>query len=291
MNLEDEEIEDDLEDDLVDDGAADDDDDGQDDDDLSEVEQLAVEAGWKPKAQWKGEGHVDARTYLKNAANRAKATKRENRDLEERMGALEGAHKVSLDRQIENLKARAGEMKKAAIAKGGAGAVEEVDAIDTVLDEEISALKKAAEPEPMKLTALDKASLAEHPWMFGDDTFDGEEEEEAEEAFQLYTATVAKVMEKTGDAGEAHERAGKTVRKAFPHRYEEEEASRRGERRPQRRAPDIASGYATPRERGRDLPPEALKAAKDCVSRGIYANVAEFAEVYWAERKKGRSAR
>lgn len=284
--VEDDDIDDELDEEVLDD-EIDDGDEGDEDAELSEVEQIAAAAGWKPKGDWKGEGHQSAADFLKSRAGAAKNAKREVKDLESRLDAIEATSRVTLDRQREQLEARAKELRRDAIKRGDA---DEVEAIDKVLAEETARLTEAEKgAEAPKLTALDKAYLANHAWMFGDDTLEGDDDAVAEgdEAYELYGAVFARVLKTSGDAADAHERAGKAVAKAYPHRYQDDEP-RRG-----RRAPDLSSGRTS--SRGRDvsgpdlkLPPEALAAAKDCVKRGIYGSVQEYADVYHEEKQKGR---
>jgi len=223
------------------------------------------------------------------------------------MAALESTHKKSLDRALKQIDAQAKKMKAEAIAKGGKDAVKLVEEIDEVAAEEKAKLVGENDDTPIQLTTLDKRFFAEHDWMIGDDSFGGDDEDEAEEAFALAQSTIKKVYEKTGDMMEAHERATKALRKAFPHRYqddedEDEERPARGkgkrEEKPKRRAQDLAGGRRTmddERGGGRSnlvskLPPEAKRAAEDYVKRGIYGSVEEYAEVYHDELKKDRRA-
>lgn len=52
---------------------------------LTEVEALAVEAGWKPASEWKGEGHQSAADYLKHQAASAQSAKRTAKEQERRL--------------------------------------------------------------------------------------------------------------------------------------------------------------------------------------------------------------
>lgn len=269
------------------------------------IEALAKDAGWKPRDKWKGEGWVPAEQFLKNAAKRASAAKREVRDLTERMSALEGAHKESLKRTVEALEAKAKAMKAEAIKKGGKDAAEIVEEIDEVLAEEKKKLEEA-EPKPIKLTALDKKFFAENPWLTADDSFeDDESAEEADEAFELVQATIAKAAKSGKTAIEAYELAERALKKAFPHRYESDDEDDEDEKptkgkKPARRAPELAGGRrqlgdgagsagALAAKMKREAP-EAHRAALEYVKRGTYGSVEEYAEVYYAEQKKDRRA-
>lgn len=259
---------------------------GDGDEDYSEIERLALEAGWKPGDKWKGEGHKDAASYLKDAAKAARNSRREARELQERMDALEGMNRVALDRQEEAIWARAEELKAAAIERGGRDAVGEVAEIEAIRDEELAKLSGVQAQPNIKLNALDKRAIAQNAaWIISEEAFsDPELVEEADEALDLYTTEFNRVLEKTGSQAEAHERAGVAIKKAFPHHY------RDGGQARGRRMPEVSRGFSADRG-GRApvrLPPEAMAAARDSVKRGIFGSIEEYAEVYAAELKKGR---
>lgn len=270
-------------DDLPDEGGEDGDDEGGG---LSEVERLAADAGWKPRGQWKGEGWKPAEAYLRDSVKAARDARRATREMQERMDALEGTHRVTLDRQQEAIVAKAREMKAAAKT------VAEVEEIEKIEREELAKLKPEGEAAPaIRLSALDKRAVANNiGWAISDEAFeDPDLAADADEAIELYTDTFNSVKAKTGDAAEAHERAGRAVQTAFPDYYEREE--RRPGRRP---SGDNVRGFNSERGGARSaaaaLPPEAMAAARDCVRRGIYGSIDEYAEVYQTEKKKGRRA-
>lgn len=273
---------------FVDDG---DDDDPGEGDEPTEIERIAMEGGWKPKDQWKGPGWKPAEEFLRHTAKAAKDSRREARDLTERLGALEATSRVTLDRQADAIRAEAKRLKDAAIAKGGKDAIAEVEEIEKIAADELAKLETDAKPQ--KLTALDRRAFADHAWMYDDESFsDPDLKADADDAIETYTDTFNRVLKTTGDPAEAHERAGKAVRKAHPDRYEADEE--KPEKKPGRRAPDLARGNTSSREGGRNLTaklgaPE-MAAARDAVKRGIYGSVEEWAEVWDEERKKGRRA-
>lgn len=270
------------------------------------IEALAREAGWKPKDKWKGDGWVPAEQFLKNAAKRANNAKREVRDLTERMSALEGAHKDAMKRQAEALTAKAKQLKAEAIKKEkdpdkAAKLVEEID--EVLAEEQAKLAEKAEAPREMKLTALDKKFFAENAWLI--DEHDSEEDEaEADEAFDMLQAEMQRLAKAGVSAVRAYKEAKELLREAYPHRYEDDEddddepARKRGAgKKPARRSPDLAGGRRQMNgdERGggdlySKLPPEAKRAAKECLDRKIYGSLEEYAEVYFDEKRKERRA-
>lgn len=71
---------------------------------LSEVEQLAVEAGWKPESEWKGEGHQSAAEFLKHQASSARDAKRQAKEHERRLERVQQTTEKLLRQQEAQLR-------------------------------------------------------------------------------------------------------------------------------------------------------------------------------------------
>lgn len=56
--------------------------------DSEDIEALAIEAGWKPADQWKGDGHMPASQFLKHQVARAREKSDELKSLNKRMDKL-----------------------------------------------------------------------------------------------------------------------------------------------------------------------------------------------------------
>lgn len=305
MSLQDDDdagVDDDAEDALfdADDGDNEHRDDGADEDDEpSEAEQaaqaavdkLAAKVGWKPQKDWKGAGWMPADKFLETRAKSASNAKRETRDALDRLDRLEASEVKSRERAFAQLDAQAKRLKAEAIKKGGDDAVDLVEDIDKAVAEEKAKIAGAPNAET-ELTPLDEAFFSDHGWLVED-----EDDEEAEKAFNFVAKLVAGMAKKNVDPVSAYEAAENALRKAYPHRYEDEEDERpRRGQKPGRRAPELSGGRSRASDAGggrsddlvAKLPPEALRAADEYVKRGTYGSRREYAEVYFSELKKER---
>lgn len=68
--------------------------------DSADVEALAVEAGWKPAGEWKGEGHMPASAYLKHQVARAKEKSDELKSVNKRLDKLSRTSGAILERAL-----------------------------------------------------------------------------------------------------------------------------------------------------------------------------------------------
>lgn len=68
--------------------------------DSPDIEALAMEAGWKPADQWKGEGHMPARDFLKHQVARAKEKADEVKSINKRMDRLAKTSASIMERQL-----------------------------------------------------------------------------------------------------------------------------------------------------------------------------------------------
>lgn len=286
-----------------DDGHDPEDGEGEDEEDRrargpTEIEAIALKAGWKPKDKWKGEGWVPAEKFLENAAKRASNAKREARELQDRMDRLESAHQESLKRTIDALDAKAKQLRAQAIreaAKDPAKAEKMLEEIDEVLAEEKAKITQSQQAGELKLTPLDKKFFNENSWLI-DDHDDPADDAEADEAFEMLQIELTRLAKSGMSAVRAYKEAQALLREAYPHRYHDDEDEPRRGKRPGRRAPDLSGGRRQLNDDGgggarslvAKLPPEAKRAAKEYVERGIYGSEEEYAEVYFQENSKDR---
>lgn len=137
-----------------------------------DMEAQALEAGWRPESEWKGDtsAWVDAETYLKRGKKFA-AERDKNTELEAKITALqaenkkilaatarvakiqEKAIKASTDAELKVLEAR----RQAAIEKGDTYQVSQIES-------EISDTKKTAEPDPTINAPNFETWLAKNDW-------------------------------------------------------------------------------------------------------------------------------
>jgi hypothetical protein len=265
---------------------------------LSEIEQLASELGWKPEAQWKGDktNWTDAKTFMRQTAARAESAKKEAKDAHKnvdaivarRVEALERTMKATRDREMNATRQAYNAEIRKAIADGDAryeadlrrqlGAVEqEYEELDEVpLTPEAL---KAAEDEwvenfPVAYPQLQKVFWNEHAWVLDDDA--------DVKDFALVEAEITRQLNLGKSPDEALEAAGRILRKAFPDQYEaDDDPPPRRTARDEPRVPVLASGK---RSGGRTLasrlPPEArTQAAKD-IKAGLYGSHEEWAEEF-----------
>jgi hypothetical protein len=167
---------------------------GEDDGDLS-IEELAIEAGWKPKEQWKGDQakHVSAAAYLRQVArsqtNLKKKVREQDRELagkeaefDRRLKRLESTNGEARRREVAGLKAQLDAMLEDAIETGDKKKIRAArDRRDEVLDE---LNEEAVAGEPVELTdeqfvetmvqnlphpTVQKPFFKDHAWLLDSD--------------------------------------------------------------------------------------------------------------------------
>lgn len=68
--------------------------------DSPDVEALAIEAGWKPASEWKGDGHMPASAFLKHQVARAKENANEVKSVNKRLDKLTRTSGAILERAL-----------------------------------------------------------------------------------------------------------------------------------------------------------------------------------------------
>lgn len=68
--------------------------------DSADIEALASEIGWKPAAEWKGDGHMPASVFLKNKAARADEKSAELKQVNRRLDKLSRTSGAILERSL-----------------------------------------------------------------------------------------------------------------------------------------------------------------------------------------------
>lgn len=102
---------------------------------LTEIEQLAVEAGWKPASEWKGDGHQSASDYLKHQAASARDAKRHAKEQDRRLERVQQTtekllrqHEAQLREELEGRHADAVAANDAKAARKIAGEIQALEA-------------------------------------------------------------------------------------------------------------------------------------------------------------------
>lgn len=257
------------------------------------VEDIAVAAGWKPKAEWKGDktGWVSAAQFVARGLSGVSNARKEVKALKDQVSRFDVMHREALTRQRANIEASYRRQRKEAIEAGDADAVEALDE----QREQALAQVKAPEPKPEALEAeeiaeaitdnpLAKKFFAANAWLMDD------EDAESVDAFNWSGKLADKLQAEGSPPSMMYRIIEKALREHFPDRYavdEEEEAA--PEKDPKtgqfvRRAPvtNVPGRGGLKATLASKLPPEARAAAKADVKEGLFKSEEEYAERYFA---------
>ncbi len=267
---------------------------------LSEVEQLASELGWKPRTAWKTkpgqeDTWTDAATFIRQTKAKAEAARKELIDTKKsvddavvkRVEAMERMVRTKHERELASVRAEYTNLIRQAVAKGDERAEDalraELEGIEkeyedlTQVELTPEQLKKAedewVENFPISYPKVQKPFWEEHAWLL-DDEADIED-------FGLVEAEITRMMQNGRSLPEALEAADKLIRKTFAERYEEETEPVRRAEKDGPRVPVLGSARrGAAKTLASRLPPEArAQAAKD-IKQGLFGSYEEWAEVY-----------
>lgn len=229
------------------------------------VEDLATELGWKPEAEWKGEGWQPAEDYLRAPRERRDDSKREIRGLRDQIDRLAStSSQILADRLAE---------RDAHWAKVQAKAVEDGDhaAVNKAVEERLK-LKDNAPPD-RGLPPETIAFMEDNKDWFGKD--------------RLATAHAKRVAAELAQDGEPTDvqlkEALRSVKRTFPELFPAAKPPP-GTQTGASRAANTGSkakGFA-------DMPPESQAMAKDYLKRHGMA-LEDFAKSYWHNEAKRRA--
>jgi len=264
---------------------------------LSEIEQLASELGWKPEAQWKGDktNWTDAKTFMRQTAARAESAKKEAKDahknvdaiVAKRVEALEKTMRATRERELGQIRQNYNTEIRRAIADGDAryeadlrrelGKVEqeyeELEQIELTPEQLKAAEDEWVENFPINFPQLQKPFWNEHAWVLDDET--------DVKDFALIEAEITRQINLGKPLDEALDIAGRMLMKAFPDKYEIDDDPPPRRQRDEPRVPVLASGK---RSGGRSLasrlPPEVRKVAEKEIKAGLFGSYEEYAEEY-----------
>ena len=282
------------------------------------LEDLALEAGWTPKDQWKGDPGkwVSAAEHLRRTAKSAKNLAKKLTAAEQKIEAKE----AEFDKRIARL-----EMTNSAVRK------REIDQVKSYYEQQIeeaihsqdpAQIKRALAERDQAVTELEqgeKPTLSDDEYVkafeptqatvqkpfWRDNAWILEDGPEADEAFadveemitdQIFAVTEGKRQPTPREMREALEEAEKYLSRAYRDKYrtqteeaedEEEEPAPKPAPRltPRPRVPVIGSasrGGNTRNLSGR-LPPEAIKAADEYIKQGLFSDRDEYARIYLSE--------
>lgn len=266
---------------------------------LSEVEQLAAELGWKPESEWKGDktNWTDAASFLKATAAKAESTRKELREtqksvdaqVQKRVDALERTLQRSQERELASIRSKYNAAIRDAVKKGDdaledelrkelkdvEGEYEDLKEVTLTPEQVEKAEAEFVESFPVLHPKLQKPFWQEHAWIL-DDEADIED-------FAMIEAEITRLVVEGGKPlHEALDSAGEILQRAFPDRYEaDEEVEPAPKKRTQPRTPVIASaGRKAGRSLASRLPPEARKIAKKEIDAGNFGSYEEWTEVF-----------
>ncbi len=266
----------------------------------TEVEKIAMEAGWKPESEWKGDksGWTDAGSYIKNLAktvkNRGAELTRREKDFDQRVKRLEKTMQDARRRDREELEADFGARIRKAIKDGD----EDLEAaLRKEFGEQVAELEELAEqeltPEQIRQAEDDYVEEFEVAVPRIQEPFWNKyafllDEDTPVDDFAMVEAEISKGMANGKTATEAFDAAEKLIARAFPDMIEEDEAEDvKDDPKPstKRRAPPVIAPAhrATSASQATRLPAEARATAKRYIEEGLYGSYEEYAEVYFAE--------
>lgn len=264
---------------------------------LSEIEQLASELGWKPESHWKGDktNWTDAATFIRQTKAKAEATRKELIDTKKtidetvvkRVETMERMVRAKHERELAAERSRYTAAIRKAVAQGDDQLEDALRAELEEIEDEYKALDqveltpeqlKKAEDEwvenfPITYPKVQKPFWEDHAWLL-DDEADIED-------FALVEAEITRLMMNGRSLPEALEAADKLIRKTFPDQYAGDPEPDERPAKDGPRVPVLASARrGTGKSLASRLPPEArAQAAKD-IKQGLFGSYEEWAEIY-----------
>jgi hypothetical protein len=254
------------------------------DDDEPSLEDLAIEAGWKPKSQWKGDAdeHVSAAEYMRRLAKSQKGLKKKIRDAEDELAAkdaefdkrikrLEGMNAEGRRREVSRIKAYYDGLLDEAIESGNKKAIREATAKRDEVIDDLQDQLEAGEDLPMSDDEFVETMVqnlphptVQKPFFAANDWLLDSEDEEACEAFaeieeivstRVIEATQGKRKPTHAEFEAAFEAAERHLKRAYGHRLgdpdEEEDDEMDDEERAQARKRN-GKGQFKPRRESED---------------------------------------
>lgn len=285
VEIDDEDVDiDDIEDEIVD----------------PEIERQALADGWKPKEDWKG--HPDAwkpadeyvrvgQTVLPIIQSRLKKSyskideleqelARQGTDFDERTERLNRMHAVALDRQKAQITESFGDKKRAAVAEGNVDAYDEADKAEREALETLEEDVKKAEPEkkktddpyadvPADVKEAFQEWVADNQWFMNDNVL-GAYAGDVQQRMMRDTPgmSIKEVLQETT----------RLTREKFPEKF----GRPNGKRRPSVEGGSRRGGNTDTRGE-HDLPPEALKEAREYIKEGVFKTVGDYAKMYFKQ--------
>lgn len=227
-------------------------------------EDLAREAGWSPKDEWKGDPEKwrDPREFIKYGMKRSREGADELRGLRQQVGAIGKTAEVLMRQQVE-------EARREAEARF-ASAVENKD-------------HEAARAAREELTRIETPQQVGQPAEVGDFMTRNASWFGSNRAATLVAQGITAQLAAQGvSPAEQLKAAEDAVRADFPHLFG---ASRQPAKAPAAvNAPATRAAQPSARAKGfSDLPAEAQKAGQDFLKRGMVKTLDDYAKVYLEE--------
>lgn len=207
----------------------------------NEIEQLAAEMGWR--ADFDGDGKVDAKTFLKNTRDINRNLSRDLKDLKRQMDGIGRATSQMTQRAVEEERQRLEKLHEQAVEEGDTEAARQV----------VSKMRDLPQPQ-QEVSPEGQAFVEKHASWFGKNT-------EATNFAAARTEHYAKQGLSPARQLAATER---DMKDHFPELFEDEKPKTKAQ--PTLAAPQRTAS-AAPREKGYGtLPPAARKACDEWVA-------------------------
>lgn len=273
---------------------------------LTEVEKIASEAGWKPETEWKGDktNWTDAATFLrslpKKLEDRGKQLSRQEKSFDARVKALEKTTEIARERERAQIKDYYEDLIRQAIKEGDEESEKELRELQEKAEEEFENAKPVVlTPEqveaehqrfvdefPVAMPKVQQPFWNEHAWLLDEDA--------DIEDFDMVESVITGAMDSGKSLPEALEAAEAFLHKTFSDQYDEivEQEDEEDEPKPAKKARNGRSGRVpvlagvnrtAGRTKASRLPPEARSAAKRLIDEGLFGSYEEYAEIYEAE--------
>lgn len=229
-----------------------------------EIEGLARELGWVPETDWRGDKSrwAPPEDFIRGKAAKGDRVLDELREVKDQTSRILKANAKAAAEAIAKAKAEAQEQFHRAVEAGDVQAAEQAR-------RDLAAVETEAPAANQDPAVADFA--ARNPWF------------NADEEATTYAISVAEREARKGSSPAQQTKAAEeAVKKRFPELFEAEAPRERGKNPPAVNAPQSRTARPAPRAKGvADLPPEALRAAREFEKKGL--SLEAYAKTYWEE--------
>ena len=263
------------------------------------VEDVARSLGWKPQREWKGNpppnGFATAAEFIARQVSGAERSRKEVQGLRKQVSGMQAMNRESLARQRQQIEANYKRVRADIVKEGGDDAAKRIDELDEQRDQALERVKAPPVDENIEAEEIAE-TIAQSPLasrFFGDNLWLLEEDdEEAVDMFNWCGQTFDKLIAEGVPRSAAYRKLEADLKGLFPHRYAQGQKQEEERRPAPAKDPKTGQFVRVPvmqqpgRGGGRQswasrLPAEVRKVAQDDVKEGLFADMEEYARVYF----------